>query len=143
MKKLSNFDFKLIARIKDLKSIHPFFGYRRIWAYLRFKDNFMVNKKKIYCLMKISDLLIERNKLLRAKRTTRDKPRPDLPNQWWGIDMTKIRLDQFGWIYITIVIDWYSKKLIGYYIGDRSKSKHWQYALDMAVNNQFPFGIKD
>lgn len=144
MKKFSDFDLKLIARIKELKSIHPFFGYRRIWAVLRFRDNIVVNKKKVYRLMKISDLLIERNKLLRAKRTkTRDKPKPEIPNHWWGIDMTKIRLDQFGYIYITIVIDWCSKKLIGYHIGERSKSKHWQNALDMAVNNQFPNGVKD
>ena len=126
MKEFSDFDLRLIARIKELKSIHPFFGYRRIWAVLRFRDNILVNKKKVYRLMKISDLLIERNKLLRAKRTkTRDKPKPEIPNHWWGIDMTKIRLDQFGWIYIIIVIDWCSKKLIGYHIGERSKSKHW------------------
>jgi transposase InsO family protein len=41
------------------------------------------------------------------------------------------------------VIDWCSKKLIGYHIGERSKSKHWQYALDIAVNIQFPNGVKD
>lgn len=143
MKSLSAIDLSLIEWIKELKSIHPFFGYRRIWAQLRFKDRVVVNKKKIYRLMKISDLLIKPNLLLRANRTPRDKPKPQRLNEWWGIDMTKIRIRHLGWIYVTIVIDWFSKKLVGYSIGTKSKSADWLTAVDMAVNKQFPNGVKD
>jgi len=38
--------------------------------------------------------------------------------------MTKIRLRHLGWIYVTIVADWLT-------------------AVDMAVNNQFPSGVRD
>lgn len=144
MKELSNSDLELIAKIKELKSTHPFWGYRRVWAYLRFRDHLIINKKKIYRLMKISDLLIQKNNRLRACRTPqRDKPSPNRINEWWGIDMTKIRANYLGWVYITIVIDWYSKKLVGYSIGSKSKTSDWLSALNMAVNNQFPNGIKD
>jgi len=30
--------------IHTLKADHPFWGYRRIWAYLKFADGFPVNK---------------------------------------------------------------------------------------------------
>ena len=29
---------QLLERIRDLKAEHPFWGYRRIWAYLRYVD---------------------------------------------------------------------------------------------------------
>ncbi len=144
MRNLSAADLVLLERIKELKSLHPFFGYRRIWAHLRFRDGVMINHKKVYRLMKISDLLIKPNLLLRANRTPqKDKPRPERFNEWWGIDMTKIRLKHLGWVYITIVIDWYSKKLLGYSIGTKSKSSDWLEAVDMAVNKEFPNGVRD
>ena len=144
MRNLSSADLALIEQIKELKSLHPFFGYRRIWAHLKFRDGLNLNKKKVYRLMKISDLLIKPNLLLRANRTPqKDKPRPDRLNEWWGIDMTKIRLRHLGWIYVTIVIDWFSKKIVGYSIDTKSKAADWLTALDMAVNNQFPNGVRD
>ena len=144
MKNLSSADLVLLERIKELKSLHPFFDYRRIWAVLKFKDGLNLNKKKVYRLMKINDLLIKPNLLLRANRTPwKDKPRPERLNEWWGIDMTKIRLRHLGWVYIAIVIDWCSKKLLGYAIDTKSKFSDWLEAVDMALNNQFPNGVKD
>lgn len=64
-----------------------------------------------------------------------------MPNQWWGIDMSKVMTDS-GWVYIVIVLDWYSKKVVGWNAGYQSKTAHWLKALDMAVNAQFPNGIR-
>jgi len=55
--------------------------------------------------------------------------------------MTKV-MTRTGWVYITIVLDWYSKKVVGHHIGPQSKSKHWLEALDNAINTQFPFGVR-
>jgi hypothetical protein len=38
----------LIERIKSLKGEHPFWGYRRVWAYLKYQEGLEVNKKRIY-----------------------------------------------------------------------------------------------
>lgn len=84
-------DKKIIERIKLIKSHHTFWGYRRIWAYLNYRENVLINKKRVYRLLKENNLLVERNNLLKAKRYTGSvkKPRPEKPNEWWGIDMTK------------------------------------------------------
>ena len=133
----------LVERIRQLKADHPFWGYRRIWAHLKFVDRLPVNKKRILRLLRRHDLLVKPNLRLRAKRTsTKSKPVPTAPNEWWGIDMTKILVDQFGWIYVVIVLDWYSKKVVGYYAGVQSKAVHWLAALNMAVNRQFPDGAR-
>ena len=44
MRNLSAADLALIEQIKELKSLHPFFGYRRIWAHLKFRDGLNLNK---------------------------------------------------------------------------------------------------
>jgi putative transposase len=136
-------DAHLLPRLQQLKAEHPFWGYRRIWAYLRFVEQVPVNKKRILRLMREHQLLVQPNLRLRAKRTpTGSKPRPTKPNEWWGIDMTKVLVQGFGWVYIVVVLDWYTKTIVGYSAGLQCKTPDWLLALDMAVNRQFPEGVR-
>lgn len=93
--------------------------------------------------MKENNLLVKQ-KVYKAKRTpTRSKPKPTRPNQWWGIDMTKFLVNSVGWVYLVIVLDWYTRKIIGYNIGIQSKTPDWLAALQMAVTNQCPNGARE
>ena len=103
----------------------------------------MVNQKRVYGIMKAHDLLVRPNPKLRAKRKTdTSKPRPTRPNEWWGVDMTKVMIEGFGWVYLVVVLDWYSKKVVGHYAGLQARAWHWLIALNRAVNRQFPQGIE-
>jgi putative transposase len=136
-------DAGLLPRIRALKAEHPFWGYRRIWAYLRFVEQLPVNKKRIWRLMREHRLLVPPNLRLKAKRTPFSrKPKPTQPNQWWGIEMTKVLVEGVGWVYIVIVLDWYTKVVVGYQAGLRCTAKQWLEALDTAVNRQFPHGAR-
>ena len=116
----------LLKRIKDIKAEHPFWGYRRVWAYLKYIDGLIVNKKRVYRLMREHNLTVKPNTRLIAKRVSeRPKPRSDKPKQWWGIDKTKfmilkghskpyIRLSPK---IILVIIIYIRKKLGGIYIG--------------------------
>ena len=133
----------ILEQIRALKSEHPFWGYRRIWAHLRYVGKLAVNRKRILRLMREHDLLVKPNMKIRASRSVgRSKPRPSAPNQWWGIDMTKIMIGSFGWMYVVLVLDWHTKKVVGWYAGPQCTSRHWLLALDMAVNRQFPDGAR-
>jgi len=133
----------ILERMQGLKAQHPLWGYRRIWAYLRYREGLDVNKKRIYRLMKENNLLVCRNMKLRACRTPlKAKPRACRPNQIWGIDMTKVMVSRWGWLYLHIVLDWYTKKIVGYNLNWQSKTKDWLDALGRAVNQQFPQGVR-
>ena len=133
----------LVQRMKEIKAEHPFWGYRRTWAHLKFIDNMSVNKKRVLRLMQKHGLLVKPDRKLKAIRTpNRSKPRPNRPNQWWGIDMTKVMVNSFGWMYIVVVLDWYTKKIVGYYAGMECRSRHWLEALYMAIDSQFPYGVR-
>ncbi len=134
----------ILERINNLKVQHPFWGYRRIWAYLRYREGLDINKKRIYRLMKENNLLVGRNTRLKACRTPlRAKPRANRPNQIWGVDMTKVMAASWGWLYLHIVLDWHTKKIVGYNLSLRSKTRDWLDALEEAVNGQFPDGIRE
>ena len=133
----------VVTRIKEIKADHPFWGYRRIWAHLKYVDGLMVNRKRVFRLMQKHELVVKPDTRLKAVRTPqRSKPRPIRPRQWWGIDMTKVVVEGFGWMYIVVVLDWYTKKIVGYYAGIQCRSCHWLEALGEAVNHEFPGGAK-
>lgn len=137
-------DQHLLSLIQPIKAEHPFWGYRRIWAYLKYRQGILVNKKRIFRIMKENNLLVKPNLKLKARRdnqNNRHKPKAEHPNQFWGIDMTKVMIPFWGWLYLIIVLDWFTKKIIGFCISSRCKSTDWLGALEMACNQQFPEGI--
>ena len=134
----------VVARIRELKADHPFWGYRRVWAHLKYIDGLDINRKRVFRLMQQHEMVVKPNTRLKAIRTSqRSKPKPVRPRQWWGIDMTKVMVTGFGWMYIVAVLDWYTKKIVGYYAGIQCRSCHWLEALNDAVNSEFAGGVRD
>lgn len=135
-------DYAVLEMIREIKKKHPFWGYRRVCAWLVHRENVLINRKKVYRLMKEHDLLMK-GKAYKAKRTPdRSKPKADHPRQFWGIDMTKFMINSVSWVYLVIVLDWYSKKIVGWDLSLRTKTEDWKRALDMALNSEFPGGVR-
>ena len=135
-------DTELIERIKAIKADHPFWGYRRVRAWLLHRDKVLVNEKRIRRVMKQNNLMVI-VPVYKAKRTPlKSKPRADRPKQYWGIDMTKFLISSLGWVYLVIVLDWHTKKIVGWDIALRSKTCDWQRALAQALNKDFAGGVR-
>ena len=135
---------ELLSQIKGIKNDHPLWGYRRIWSYLKYRQGIPVNKKRVYRLMRENDMLVTPQLRHKARRgPIKPKPVACRPNQFWGIDMTKIRMNTWGWLYLSVVLDWYTKEIIGYSLSIQSKTKDWLDAVEMAINNRFPSGIRE
>lgn len=134
-------DEAVLERMKKIQTDHPFWGYRRITAWLQHREGICINRKKVYRLMKDNGLLQTKNKH-REPRPMRSKPQATRPDQVWGIDMTKFMLNGIGWIYLVLIIDWYTKKILAWDISLRSRSQEWRDVLNMAVLNQLPDGSR-
>ena len=58
-------------------------------------------------------------------------------NQVWLADITYIRTDQ-GWLYLAAVMDLYSRKIVGYAMGDHLRTELPLAALRMALEARRP-----
>ncbi len=70
---------EILSRIHSIKAEH--WGYRRVWTYLKYRQNITINHKRIYLLMKKHNLLVKPNtrlKAIRANTPHRSKPRATL-----------------------------------------------------------------
>lgn len=66
----------VVEIIRVLKAEHPFWGYRRIWANLRYVNHIEINQKRVLRLMQKNYLVVRPDTHLRANRTPqRSKPR--------------------------------------------------------------------
>jgi len=134
---------ELVAKLKILREKHPFWGYRRMTAWLNHREGYSVNRKRIHRLMRENELLAERKRYKALRTSQRAKPRATRPNQFWGIDMTKFMLFGFGWCYLIVVLDWYTKKIMGWKVSLRARTSEWKDALDLALCEEFPWGARD
>lgn len=133
----------IIRRISAIKSKHLFWGYRRIWAWLNFREHIKISRGRVYRLMKANALLVKTKPYKAKRKPSKPKPQAKKINQFWGIDMTKFYVQGMGWLYLVIVLDWFTKKVVGYKLDTRSRSKEWIEALDMGVTNQCPDGSRE
>jgi putative transposase len=56
--------------------------------------------------------------------------------------MTNVMVEGCGWVSIVLVLDWYTKKIVGDDAGMPCTARHWVEALERAVNRQFPDGAR-
>jgi transposase InsO family protein len=134
---------ELIVRLKKLRVKHPFWGYRRMTAWLNHREGYSINRKRIHRLMRENGLLVPRKRCKALRTSQRPKPRATRPNQFWGIDQTKFMLPGFGWCYLIVVLDWYTKKIVGWKVSLRARTSEWKEALDLALCEEFPWGARD
>ena len=118
-----------MGKIRLIKLDHPFWGYRRVWAWLKYREGVVVNQKRIRRVMKEQGLIVE----VKRYKAKSSKPRAERPKQYWGIDMMKFMIPSLGWAYLVIVLDWYTKKIVGWKVSLKGRTREWKDALDMAT----------
>lgn len=61
----------------------------------------------------------------------------DAPNEKWGTDMTYV-FTQEGWLFLAIVLDLFSRKVVGWAMSERITTALTLQALDMALQQRKP-----
>jgi len=128
-------------KIEDISREHPYYGYRRITAQLR-RDKLIVNHKKVLKIMKKMGIQgrIKRRYIATTNSKHHNKIYSNLIkdkevtgiNQVWCADITYIRILN-GFVYLSAIIDIYSRKIVGYAIGKTLSPKLAIVALNMAI----------
>ena len=134
----------LIQRLA-LKRRHE--GYRRITRRLR-DEGLVVNAKRVLRLMRADNLLSLRRRPFVPPTTESRHPFPIAPNlarsleptgldQLWVADITYVRLAE-TFVYLAVVIDAFSRKVVGWALDDHLEARLAVQALDMAIEGRDP-----
>ena len=121
-------------------------GYRRIGKFLR-RDGWVVNHKRLLRLMREDNLLSIRRRRFVVTTDSHHSWRvyPNLArhvvvsnlNQLWVADITYVRL-QHDFIYLAVILDVYSRRVVGWSISRRLESTVAQHALESALTQRRP-----
>jgi len=138
-------DLALRDKIQRMAVEFPRYGYRRITIALG-RQGFLVNHKKVLRLMKEDNLLVVKK---RFKPVTTDSNHgfsvyPNLIknlkitqlNQVWASDITYIQLSQ-EFVYLSVILDLFSRKCIGWSLGRSLDTQLTLNALDMALQTRW------
>lgn len=134
--------------VKVVRKLMPRTGTRKLHDVMKYSLNIRgisIGRDRLFKLLKDAQLLVPRRK--RHFFTTDSKHRfykypnkaKDLvltkPEQLWVSDITYIKSNE-GNLYLSLITDAFSRKIMGYHLADHLKAKGPIEALKMALNNR-------
>ncbi len=147
-KVIASEELALRRRMKELfAASRGSLGSRMMKQNLR-QEGFEIGRDKTRRLMKSLKLKVKQkrkykvttdsnHKLPVAENVLNRDFSPAAPNQAWGSDITYLWTQQ-GWIYLAVIIDLYSRRVVGWSIDRRMQKALVIRALMMAVNLRKP-----
>jgi putative transposase len=130
-------DEPLAQRVRELAREHPTYGYRRLWALLRFGDGLLVNLKKVHRLVKILRLQVKQRLVAPRPRVQQRRSSTTASNERWAMDVTHLYCGQDGWGHLAAVIDCHDRQIVGFEFSLRGRSKEAERALEAACLSRF------
>jgi transposase InsO family protein len=131
--------------VRAERALQPRLGRRKLYHMLRAElsdAGVKLGRDKFFAVLRGKGLLLDR--LPRIPKTTNSRHSLPVfhnlvkglevtaPNQAWAADITSIRTDE-GFLYLSLLMDWWSRKIVGYHAGDTLESEGTVRALDMAL----------
>jgi putative transposase len=145
-------DAVLLERIGEIHTeSDATYGMPRVRAEL-LDQGVKINGKRVARLMRanaIRGVSRRRGFVVTTQRDQRQRPAPDLvkrefkadgPNQLWVADMTYVPT-WAGFIYLAIVLDVWSRRVVGWAIGEQMTAELVLTALNMALQQRRPDGV--
>jgi len=141
----TEWELELRRRIDRLNTDFPYYGSRKITATLG-EEGFVVSRKRVQRLMAEMGLLsvYPRQRNLSAANPAHKKypyllrgVMASYPNHIWGTDITYVRL-KGGWMYLTVILDWYSRYVISWSMSEQLTTDFVIEALSKALSKASP-----
>ena len=139
-------DEAIVAEIRAITDEFERYGYRRVGAELRHRGH-VVNAKKVRRLMKAHDLNPRpRRRFVRTTDSDHNGPIFPLvardfevhgPDQLWVADLTYITVAA-GFAYVALILDAWSRRVVGYAIGRSIDARLAVEALRRAITARRP-----
>jgi putative transposase len=132
---------RLVARIHAICAEFPRYGYRRVTAQLKAAGE-RVNHKRVSRILREQELRVRpKRRFVVTTDSDHDSPifphlakgvAPTGPDQLWVADLTYIRILS-GFVYLAVILDAWSRRVVGWALGRRIDADLALAALDAAI----------
>ena len=136
-RRLPVINLALAGRVEELIRKHPTFGYRRVWAILRFREGFSVNRKAVFRILRLKGWMVHQRSFTPRPRVQGLRSRATRSNERWAMDLTHIPCGKDGWAHFVGIIDCHDRELIGHEFALRGRAKEAERALEAACIRRF------
>ena len=132
----------VMARIDYWHTKMPYLGSRKLVVQLRTEDCIDITRKVVRRLMAVMGIQAICPKENLSKRNFKESIVPYrlrnkivfIPNQVWSVDITYISMPR-GHMYLTAIIDWYSRLIVGWNLSDTLDTFYVIEAVKEAIRN--------
>lgn len=139
-------DELVISEVLKIRKSHRHMGCRKLYELLQpflLEHQIKMGRDRLFNVLSANYLLVRRRKkqTITTNSFHRFKKYPNLirnliptsSNQLWVSDITYWRIKN-GFLYISFITDAYSKKIVGYHLGDSLQTSETIQALEMAIS---------
>ena len=128
---------ELVTKLEPLIQEYPTYGYRRLWALLRFRQGHRYNRKAVYRVLRLKRWLVHQRQATPRPRVQARRSRTMQSNHRWALDVTHIPCGQDGWGHLTAVIDCHDREIVGYEFALRGRAREAERAIEAACLTRF------
>jgi putative transposase len=128
---------KLLKRMGELVVLYPTFGYRRLWAVLRYRDRIVVNRKVVYRVVKEQGWFVHHRSATPRPRVQGKRSGAEKSDERWATDVTHVFCGRDGWAHLAAVIDCHDREIVGYEFALRGRAREAERALEEACIRRF------
>lgn len=136
----------VLQEVRDIRKLHPAIGCRKLYCLLQpflLDQQIKMGRDALFDLLAANKLLVRKRR--RRINTTQSrhwlKKYPNLIKDWhpekagelWVADITYVPARN-GFLYLSLITDACSHKIVGFYIATNLEAKHTAKALEMALN---------
>jgi transposase InsO family protein len=137
----------ILNAVRGLRKLHPVMGGRKLYCLLQpvlLSHQIKIGRDALFDLLSAHQLLVKKKR--RSVRTTwsnhwlKKYPnliksyKPQRPGQLWVADITYVTTPT-GFLYLSLITDVYSHRIMGYHIAPNLQAVHCVKALQMALNH--------
>lgn len=137
----------MLQLVAEVRALHPAMGVRKLYSMIQQQiqeQGIQIGRDALFNLLRENGWLLRRRRRktittwskhpFRKYRNLIKEFTPTVPNQLWVSDITYLKTQQ-GFVYLSLITDAYSRKVVGYDLSDNLESVNTLQALQMAIQS--------
>lgn len=137
----------MLQLVAEVRALHPAMGVRKLYSIIQQQmqeQRIQVGRDALFNLLRENGWLLRKRRRktittwskhpFRKYRNLIREFTPTAPNQLWVSDITYLKTQQ-GFVYLSLITDAYSRKIVGYDLSNNLESVNALQALHMALHS--------